>query len=588
MFAILTSWIIITFVFFTFGNMLMSIYASVIKQKVQHSFIDTFMLGLCMTAAVVSIASILVPANTTLMIVLVAISSIYWLFRRSEFYDIIILYKTKLASISKLKLGIVSVAMLAIAIHATGGPIWVDSSFYHFQNIMWNELYHVVPGLANLEPRTGFNNNYFLLCSTFGLKPLFGQYIFGVHTLCLAYVVGWTTYRSLTSTNWAKIIIPPLLCLGFVMGYQYHISSPSTDTLPNLLILYLVIKILFDKDAIKENPLIYMAVPAFCITLKLSAFIVCLFGVYVLWLAAKKKEDKLQLLLITIVLLIVVPWCVRTVILSGYLIFPYPGIDIFNFDWKIPAEYAQEQKDVIHAFARADKMTMDEALSLSTSEWIKEWWHSGMFYYTPYVNRFFFILSLIAIPLTSILFFWQRKWDEYLELFIAWCIMFVGCVFWFFSAPDFRFGYGFILSLSLIPFYIMLDLIATKLKNKVENLDKIQLILTIFVVSLIALQAFRWSYYKRFPEQAYYQTLLYKPVPLEYTRSLKEKHFDMKIEFEQHQINGVMIYRPNIESHCYECQLPCSCDYTGGIEMRGATLQEGFRTKPGSTFLRSY
>lgn len=40
---------------------------------------------------------------------------------------------------------------------------------------------------------------------------------------------------------------------------------------------------------------------------------------------------------------VLAPWLVRNVLISGWLIYPFAAIDLFSVDWKIPASYLQNE-----------------------------------------------------------------------------------------------------------------------------------------------------------------------------------------------------------------------------------------------------
>ena len=51
-------------------------------------------------------------------------------------------------------------------------------------------------------------------------------------------------------------------------------------------------------------------------------------------------------------LLAVFPYLARNVILSGWLVYPFPSIDLFSFDWKIPAGEARYDAEEIKVYAK--------------------------------------------------------------------------------------------------------------------------------------------------------------------------------------------------------------------------------------------
>lgn len=589
MLAILTSWVVTTFIFLSIGSLAIYLYNRILKQDAKYTSVDIFLLGLVFSSALIGFNSLWLPSGFYTLIGLIGICCIYWIYRREHLFALTQSFKKTIKDLPTSHLIILSLPLIIFAIHCLTAPLWVDVSYYHIQNIMWIDEYSVVPGLANLQPRFGFNSSYYLLCSVFGFKPLFGQYILVTHTLCLVYIGTWLLYRVLKGVSFTKSIIPITLFCCLVLVYRHHIASSSSDLLPNLLITYLFIKILMDKDAIKKYPLVFICIPIVCLTLKLSAFVVCLFTAYILFNYIKDKQYKELFNAIVIGFIIIAPWMIRTIVMTGYLVFPFPSIDIFSFDWKVPIEYVTEQKDYIHAFARADKYPAEEALSLSITQWIPLWWKSGMFYYNDLVNRVFFILMLATIPcVAGISAFSRRIKVQYSILLWSWVITFLGVIFWFFSAPDFRFGYGFILPLIFIPAFILIDNIFTKVSIKEKFPEhSITIFVSIFIILFLTLQSIRWTYYKLDKEEPLY-TLLIKPQWVTYNKDIREKYLGREINFTELTINNMTIYTPTIETHCYDCPLPCSGDYTGGLEMRGESMQEGFRCKPNAPYHRGY
>jgi len=62
-----------------------------------------------------------------------------------------------------------------------GPPEIYDTGLYHLQAIKWIEEYAVVPGLANLHGRFGFNPNIFTFYALTSLFDVFNQEIFSVN-----------------------------------------------------------------------------------------------------------------------------------------------------------------------------------------------------------------------------------------------------------------------------------------------------------------------------------------------------------------------------------------------------------------------
>lgn len=578
MVALIISWTFITVIFSAFGNASILLYRKLTKEHEHYDLLDTMLLGMCLLGIVIGITSLFIPSDFKLLLVLLIISLIYWIIKRRilKAYFFILLSKLKPISFG-IKL-LTVLAILSILLHALLAPTWIDSSYYHIQNIMWNEQFRVIPGLANLQPRYGFNSNYFLFCAVFGLKPLFGQFIFGLHTLFMVLVFAWLIFMTAkTSNKIASISCLFMFCI-FVFVYKGHISSPSSDLLPNLLILYLIMKVIFDADSLKKYRFIYLSIPVFCLTLKASSFIIGLFTLYILWICIKEKKYKLFSFGIIYGTIILLVWCIRTAIITGYPIFPLPTVDIFSFDWKVPLEYVIDQKNFITACARVDTLPMEDVLNLNINKWIPLWWHSGKFYYYPITNKLLFILCLLSIPTMTILYFCAKNIKCRQKIFSLWILVFGGFIFWMLTAPDFRFAYGYILPMIFIPIFEIFSQLSVKIRFSEKFSRSLVMITYIGCLILLGSQSLRMIYFQRDTKQPLTQLLL-KPEPVSRTKELRVK---------LQKVNNVNLYIPNFMEQCLDCPLPCSSDYTGGLEMRGDSFKDGFRTKRDAPYRRTY
>ena len=65
---------------------------------------------------------------------------------------------------------------------------------------------------------------------------------------------------------------------------------------------------------------------------------------------SKQGHTIFKLLIIALILFL--PWVIRNLILSGYLVYPGLTFDPFHFDWRIPAEAVRRESAVITAWAR--------------------------------------------------------------------------------------------------------------------------------------------------------------------------------------------------------------------------------------------
>jgi len=349
---------------------------------------------------------------------------------------------------------VLGLTILVVLENATHAPTNPDTAIYHAQTIRWIETYRVVPGLGNLNPRLAFNSSWLLLNALFGFAFLGGR---SFHLAGSAFFLAFSVYsiagldkllkRDFRLGNWVRVALLPLGL--YTMGSE--LSSPGTD-FPVILIIWMTValclEMLEDDDfQMDERIVLLFVAPLFAFTIKISALPLLLFSAGVLVIGWRARRFGWALRLVGLGFLLLSPWLFRNVVLSGYLIFPVPQPLVFGFDWRVPYSVVLEQSQTIRYFARG----VNAQLPGGGFAWVPGWW------VIQTVNqRIIFALALLT-PLTlpglwflrNKLNLLNRKLGSYLAV---WFVAYLGLLFWFLTAPAFRFGYGFILGALLLAF----------------------------------------------------------------------------------------------------------------------------------------
>lgn len=567
MIAVILSWIIMILVFQAFGKMFVLLSERVLNFKGNYSFIDLFFLGLCIVGSVICVTSLFVPSDANVLIVLVVVSLIFWVFAHKSRSEMLDIFRQRISKLNKIQYVLISVVFLILLSFVIMPPQLPDSFYYHIQNIMWNEEYHVVPGLANMIEQFGFNSNFFLLSSVFGLRSIFGQFIYSLNALCFGMLIVWfiTSYQK---NKHGRIItlLGLVICFIYFLVYKIHIASPSTDMLPNILIIYLIINVLNNTESIIEKNILFWIIPFYCITLKLSSLFLCFFALYLIIWLIRNKSFKVLIYFFTVALMIIIPWLIRNIFVSGYLIYPFPAIDFFDVDWKMPLEYVVSSKKYIQAYAiSVDAMhySSDYVLNLPFTEKLKRWLSEQPLYESGVV--FMALLSPLLMLFAYKKNVSQKKIPA--SIWWAWVVAFVGFCFGIVMAPAVRFGFGFIVMAIGIPIYYIL--------KRIKFIDWLftsrMLIIFSFTLLLIvgALTA-RYVIGVNDPDKPILD-ILYKPLGLDSTRPGRE------LKITPVKVNNFYINRS--DGLPMDGALPCSRNYIENIEMRGTDLQNGFRVK---------
>ena len=160
-------------------------------------------------------------------------------------------------------------------------------------------------------------------------------------------------------------------------------------------------------------------------------------------------------------LLTIIPFLIRNVILSGWLIYPFTALDLFHFSWKIPLGTAKYDAREIAVYGRGytDVSRYTEPLSA----WVPKWFGNA-----GKINQVMLTADVLSLlGMCFLLIFWVmavRNKDTRISektgkivrldhirmvtlgdfLFIE-IILYLALLFWFVNAPLIRYGSIFIL-----------------------------------------------------------------------------------------------------------------------------------------------
>lgn len=579
MIAILFSWLVIFVVCSSFGHICISAYNSFGKQIEKYNWLDVSLIGMCVVSLTVSVISLFCPIDEVAFFILSGIALVYLLINRP-------LRNGLLRSITNLwkRLSAFEVAIgLSLIVFLILISIWApddyDPAYYHYQNIAWNERFSVVPGLANIEDRFGFNSNMLLLYALFSLKFLFADYIFAFQSFFALLLLLWILSEiSRNRGNLCRIVIL-FVFLVFIISSPSAISNTSTDVLPNLVAFYLIARIFIYPDSLRSSYLLYILLPVTMLTFKVSSVFLCILSLYLFGMLLKNKEYKRFIAFLLMSACIIAPWLVRNVIISGYLIYPMFEIDLFSFDWKVPIETAENQRKYMAIVA-------NERHWFRLLKTIKVIFTKGEFDFTKdyFLHAIIHVFTAVCALISLITLLVKLVKRQRIQTHICLIGAIIACtlLYWFFSARDYRFVYGVLLSVILFCSFILFP-------NYKLNKSVAYVVLSIItIVSLVFSVNWSRQYYMQIEKYEKYPfgRMLYTP----YLISDKLRNFDYS-KLEPYHINeNTVIYISRYYGGCSYTILPTVAVFESDskaqdiktVEMRGDSLQEGFSTKSNS------
>ncbi|MEM6317572.1 MAG: hypothetical protein AAF960_07865 [Bacteroidota bacterium] len=404
------------------------------KEMKDGRLTDFFFMGLVVSATLSSFASIIVPINSAFQIGFFTTVGLVGLIRRQALKNGWKRVKEDVQQYNSVhKLLLIFVVVFTAMVGAK--EIWVsDTWLYHAQNIKWIKNYPVLPGLAYLQPQLGYNSLFFPLAALFSVdfttfSSAINATIFPLNGVVLLVLLGQLLhyfFRYLKrAVCWKSVFYLLVFGASFLLLLR-SASSANPDLVCAVITIYCVLFFLEKKaDDSTRSLLLMTGLISVCVGFKLSTI---LLGLLLLPLLYQNFSIDKLLLVSSLGLFLMAPFFIRNYYLSGYLIFPFPSIDIFQPDWKVPLKVVADEKVVIENWGRG----LRHITKTPFSEWFPAWWQRKDLFETP------ILLANLAILFTLFVFIKNKQWTIVgLQIFVL-----LSGLFWFLNAPDVRFAYG--------------------------------------------------------------------------------------------------------------------------------------------------
>lgn len=437
MIVIFFSWIVIFIVLFSLGDFFISTYNRISKRKEIYSPFETLLFGLSLVCILLPLSSFWLPSNHYILLFYVLISAGYCIWQRERFarYSLKLYFLIKSLTYFQL-LSLLGVVLLFL-FHSSYISFSFDSEFYHYQHIRLNEDHVIIPGMANIEDRFGFNSNYLLVSAIFSFRWLSGVSVFPLNSflfLCLFLSMFIDFYKKEYSLQYLILIL-----IQSIFTISSFSSNTNTDFIPILISFYYLVKIALSPKCYFKQYFFIITIPILLVTFKLSLALFSLIMIPAIISLLKKRNYRVLIFFSCTSTLIIFLWCARNVMLSGYLLYPITDIDIFDVDWKLPKVTAILQSTFIKEWAVLNFSGL-EGFSLHFGDFAE----NRILYIYYLCNWLTYICILPSTLITLCCCLMRKDIDRIIPY--AYLISLIGIIFTTFSAPDYRFMAGFILS----------------------------------------------------------------------------------------------------------------------------------------------
>ena len=340
--------------------------------------------------------------------------------------------------------------VLLIAFFTSRGEFHTDTNIYHAAAIRIYEEYGLVKGIGNLQLHYAYNSSYLAFASIFSLNWLFGS---SLHTTTgfLEVVMGLYVFHGLREFWRHDSHVTDMMRVGVLLYMLVNVTrsmSPATDYATMFFTLFIVTawcENFFEKGSDFTVYCLLTVAAVFAATLKFSSCLLALIGLYPACRLIREKRWKESIVYFLCGCVVLCPFLIRNYLISGWLLYPFDGIDIFQVPWKIPMEYLVHDADQIKVWGRC--LYDVDKVDMPVGQWLPVWWEHQFRYEKMFLGGVLLGMALQFLMTGMRLY---RKQKLRLQLVVLHLAIWGNIFVWFLMAPFIRYGLAFLISVVMI------------------------------------------------------------------------------------------------------------------------------------------
>ena len=433
-----------------------------LKLELRKSTSLIILLGICFSSLFFSIIQFFTPLNvmTLLCVLLIGFTGIM-LFIIKNRLDLHRIFKKNLDFIFLDIILLLVISMYLCSYNKVDDIFASDTLMYHSTIVSWLNYSKIVPGLANLHGRLGTNSSYLILAAGIDVG-IFDKYsssiILAVFLLSTFRYFFELIANDRLSKNYKLFSI--VLIAGFVIAPTAGFIRTNSITpnlyydLPSLIFICIVIcelLIQYQEELVENKTslsvILIFAVMSFTIK-QIGAITVLITFCLGLYNIIKNKKHLKDFIAFTIIpILFGLTYIIRNIIQTGYPLYPMLFLGL-NFKWTTP-NVAQQTLDDVKYFARLPNIDYKTIQDNGFLFWFLPWLKTNI-----YNNQIYFTTLILSLIITMKTIFITKKRGKQLTIFITLMgITVSNIIFWFITAPSFRFGSLFFFLLLAVSCY---------------------------------------------------------------------------------------------------------------------------------------
>ena len=460
------------------------------------------------------------------------------------------------------------IALVYLAWAALGPATNYDTGLYHLGAIRYAGEFATIPGLANLYFPFGYNTAQFPLAAFLGNGPWQGEGFRLINGLLLFAMVAdlLLRRRSRSLGTYVLAVGVVVTLVPMVALDDYWVTSPSSDPAV-MIITFLSLAYLADGLAKRRDSsadlVIALVLAIMSVTLRPLMAVFALAVLAVVLIAQRRPRARMQakgwISVLVLGGVLGVVQSARDYLLSGWLQFP---LSVFAFDVPWRATNPVENRTATLGAAR-DPLNLWEAAEGWT--WIGAWIQRLPQQWEPFLVLGLLVASIVVlVPLG-----FRIRWR--LLLAIATPALLTVAVWFLFSPPSFRFAWGPLFALGVLPLAMALQTWGTGTHMR-SRFDLPRWAFVAVSVAVLAVTVF---------------TVVFRSDPQSRTESVAWQLGPVTIDVptapallppvrEQMLTSGLVVRIPTESDQCWAVYPLCTAQLAPTVALRGSDIGAGF------------
>jgi hypothetical protein len=331
-------------------------------------------------------------------------------------------------------------------LHHSQSSLTYDAGLYYLQTMRWITEHRIVPGLGNLHGRLAYNSMLFLIAGVADRRGI--GWITNLLVVLFVLLSLFIRLRKVASDGrrpgiefWV-IVLSILIVSSTRFGWYGVLNSDPFTAV--LIIYWTCVALGLSASTHLETDLAIVVFSAvLAVVVRVSAVPLLLPSVALAWMHRKRLPIRFTWRVASAGSLVIAAWMLRGITLSGCAIYPVPQTCVPSLPWAESEKAVSSESLWIRSTAREPYEL--PARALKGLAWLSPWFSRARH------DRSILLLVILA-PLGLAAALLRRN----VERKEAHCLLvitggLIAClIFWFVTAPDPRFGEGFILSSAVV------------------------------------------------------------------------------------------------------------------------------------------